>query len=319
MNILEEAILEANQVRDIAYANAHQAIKETFQPRIQRMITSKLAEEGDGEDEFADENPEMTDPAMAAPVAPAADPAMVAPVAPVPTAPAADPAMADPAMAAPVAPVTDPAMAAPAEDEEDEMSEEFRNLVAELSMDDEMTDPAQGEDELQFEGILDDNVVLEIDEFENDADPNLSISAPNPTNLQMENTRLKKELSDTRRANVILKTAMNEVNLLNAKLMYASKAAHNFELSENQQVKLLKTFDSAKTIREVKLVYSALVESYQVKEKVRSKNNTKLTESLIPASASRTVNTVARQTPDKGELPFANRWKELANIKKIQH
>lgn len=319
MNILEEAILEANQVRDIAYANAHQAIKETFQPRIQRMITSKLAEEGDGEDEFADENPEMTDPAMAAPVAPAADPAMAAPVAPVPTAPAADPAMADPAMAAPVAPVTDPAMAAPAEDEEDEMSEEFRNLVAELSMDDEMTDPAQGEDELQFEGILDDNVVLEIDEFENDADPNLSISAPNPTNLQMENTRLKKELSDTRRANVILKTAMNEVNLLNAKLMYASKAAHNFELSENQQVKLLKTFDSAKTIREVKLVYSALVESYQVKEKVRSKNNTKLTESLIPASASRTVNTVARKTPDNGELPFANRWKELANIKKIQH
>ena len=319
MNILEEAILEANQVRDIAYANAHQAIKETFQPRIQRMITSKLAEEGDGEDEYADENPEMTDPAMAAPVAPVTDPAMAAPVAPVPTAPAADPAMADPAMAAPVAPVTDPAMAAPAEDEEDEMSEEFRNLVAELSMDDEMTDPAQGEDELQFEGILDDNVVLEIDEFENDADPNLSISAPNPTNLQMENTRLKKELSDTRRANVILKTAMNEVNLLNAKLMYASKAAHNFELSENQQVKLLKTFDSAKTIREVKLVYSALVESYQVKEKVRSKNNTKLTESLIPASASRTVNTVARQNPDKGELPFANRWKELANIKKIQH
>lgn len=318
MNILEQAILEANQVKEIAYANASQAIKEAFQPKIQRMIASRLAEEGDEEDEFADE----TDPAMAAPVAPAADsmadPAMaapVAPVAPVPTAPAADPAMA-----APVAPVADPAAEAPFEDDDD-MTEEYDALVAELSMEDELsTDPLEGEEEINLESILDDNIVLEIDEFEDDANSDLFTGVPQAPTMQAENTRLRKELSDTRRANVVLKTAMNEVNLLNAKLMYASKAAHNFELSESQQVKLLKTFDSAKTIREVKLVYSALVESYQLKGKVTSKNSTaKLTESLIPASASRTVNTVARQAPNKGELPFANRWKELANIKKIQH
>jgi hypothetical protein len=314
MNILEQAILEANQVKEIAYANASQAIKEAFQPKIQRMIASRLAEEGDEEDEFADDNP-----AMAAPVAPAADPmadpAMAAPVAPVPTAPAVDPAMA-----APVAPAADPAAEAPFEDDDD-MTEEYDALVAELSMEDELsTDPLEGEEEINLESILDDNIVLEIDEFEDDANSDLFTGVPQAPTMQAENTRLRKELSDTRRANVVLKTAMNEVNLLNAKLMYASKAAHNFELSESQQVKLLKTFDSAKTIREVKLVYSALVESYQLKGKVTSKNSTaKLTESLIPASASRTVNTVARQAPNKGELPFANRWKELANIKKIQH
>jgi len=318
MNILEQAILEANQVKEIAYANASQAIKEAFQPKIQRMIASRLAEEGDEEDEFADDNP-----AMAAPVAPVADPmadpamaAPVAPLAPVPTAPAADPAMA-----APVAPVADPAAEAPFEDDDDDMTEEYDALVAELSMEDELsTDPLEGEEEINLESILDDNIVLEIDEFEDDANSDLFTGVPQAPTMQAENTRLRKELSDTRRANVVLKTAMNEVNLLNAKLMYASKAAHNFELSESQQVKLLKTFDSAKTIREVKLVYSALVESYQLKGKVTSKNSTaKLTESLIPASASRTVNTVARQAPNKGELPFANRWKELANIKKIQH
>ena len=58
-----------------------------------------------------------------------------------------------------------------------------------------------------------------------------------------------------------LRSKINEVNLLNAKLLFTNKLFRNGNLNESQKMKVIETFDRAKSTREVKLVYTTLAES----------------------------------------------------------
>ena len=102
---------------------------------------------------------------------------------------------------------------------------------------------------------------------------------------------------------------INEVNLLNAKLLYTNKLFRNFELSEGQKMKVIENFDRAGNTREVKLVFSTLAESFN---KPKAKRVVK--ESL----ASKPVATTApsKQTTQVLSEGFemANRWKKLAGL-----
>jgi hypothetical protein len=53
-DLLADAIADAKKVKKTALANAKIALEEAFQPTLQRMISTKLAEEDDmgDEDEF---------------------------------------------------------------------------------------------------------------------------------------------------------------------------------------------------------------------------------------------------------------------------
>jgi hypothetical protein len=61
-----------------------------------------------------------------------------------------------------------------------------------------------------------------------------------------------------------LKSVINEVNLLNAKLLYTNKLFRNFDLNEGQKMKVIENFDRAANTREAKLVFSTLA---KVKER----------------------------------------------------
>ncbi len=61
-----------------------------------------------------------------------------------------------------------------------------------------------------------------------------------------------------------LRSELNEVNLLNAKLLYTNKIFRNKSLNETQKVKVLTAFDKASTKKEVELVYDTLLESLKV-------------------------------------------------------
>ena len=50
-NLLKEAIADAKAVKETALANARLALEEAFAPRIQSMLSHKLAEELEDEDE----------------------------------------------------------------------------------------------------------------------------------------------------------------------------------------------------------------------------------------------------------------------------
>jgi hypothetical protein len=120
-----------------------------------------------------------------------------------------------------------------------------------------------------------------------------------------ENARLKAEIKEHRDVVKYLRAKLNEVNLLNAKLLFSNKLFRVFGLSNEQKMKVVETFDRTKNIREIKLVYSTLAESF--------KGNRPIKESKGSSSKA-----VASTKPSKKVISegadVRSRFKKLANI-----
>jgi len=104
-----------------------------------------------------------------------------------------------------------------------------------------------------------------------------------------------------------LRSKINEVNLLNAKLLFTNKLFRNGQLTEGQKLKVIETFDRAKSTREVKLVYTTLAESTiaprKSKKAVREGFASKRVASTRPSKA------VINEGAD-----LAQRFKKLAGL-----
>jgi hypothetical protein len=77
-----------------------------------------------------------------------------------------------------------------------------------------------------------------------------------------ENAELKRSLRQHIEVIQFMKGKLHEVNMLNSKLLYTNRLFKNFDLNVNQKMKVVETFDRATTVREVKLVYTTLAESF---------------------------------------------------------
>lgn len=108
---------------------------------------------------------------------------------------------------------------------------------------------AEGEEEVDLEEILREMGA----EDEDDMHESEQIAS--------ENVELKRNLREHREVIKLLRNRINEVTLLNSKLMYTTKIFRSFNLSEGQKKKVVEQFDRAGTLREAKLVYSTLAES----------------------------------------------------------
>merc|ERR1711906_48179 len=75
----------------------------------------------------------------------------------------------------------------------------------------------------------------------------------------------KKDLEEALETITTLKSELNEINLLNAKLLYTNKVFRGKNLSESQKVKVLGAFDKAETVKEVKLVFETIEGSIKTK------------------------------------------------------
>lgn len=78
---------------------------------------------------------------------------------------------------------------------------------------------------------------------------------------------LQTELNETRKVNKVLRRELNEINLLNAKLLYTNRIFKAKNLTEGQKVKVLSTFDRASNVNEVELVYETLNGSFNTNKK----------------------------------------------------
>ena len=126
------------------------------------------------------------------------------------------------------------------------------------------------------------------------------------TKEEVEETADTKEMEETINE---LRNELNEVNLLNAKLLYTNKIFKAKNLTESEKVKVLNTFDKAETVKEVKLVFETLTESFKAVAK-----KTAIKESL--GSASRSIApTQAKQPIIEVNDAFA-RMQRLAGLKK---
>ena len=84
--------------------------------------------------------------------------------------------------------------------------------------------------------------------------------------------KLKEELEEAYSAIKSLKSELNEINLLNAKLLYTNKIFKSKNLNENQKLKVLNSFDKAVSVGEVKLVFETLNEGIKVKKDTIKEN-----------------------------------------------
>lgn len=122
---------------------------------------------------------------------------------------------------------------------------------------------------------------------------------------------LEAELKEYRDTVEVLRGELSEVNMLNAKLLFTNKLFRAYGLSEAQKVKVIETFDRAKNIREVKLVYSTLAESFGSKNEVVNES-VKVKGSASKATAS-TKSEATEEVITEGNV-MRNRFKKLANI-----
>lgn len=107
-----------------------------------------------------------------------------------------------------------------------------------------------------------------------------------------------------------LEAQLNEMNIFNAKLLYANKLMQNKNLSTKQQRAIVEAMDSAKTVREAKLLYSSLTASMK-KGKKRSLAESATKGQLLGASSRST-----RSAAPANNGAEVDRWATLAGLKK---
>jgi len=240
-----------------------------------------------------------------APVAPAPTPVDTTAVAPAPVAPvdpmaapvAPAPAPVDP-MAAPVAPAPAPV----AEEAEGEEVVDLQELLDSLN-----------EEETEEEEEMEESIVNEEKEEDDEKEEKVDEKIED----EKVDESLQAELNEAMSTVQYLRDQLNEVNLLNAKLLYTNKLFNSFNLDQKQKLKVVETFDLAKSIREVKLSYTILSESYSLGGSVVKKTNTTaktITEGLASKPVASTA--PAKELIVENSNVMASRFQKLAGIKK---
>jgi hypothetical protein len=326
-DLLKEAIADAKAVKETALANAKIALQEAFAPRIKSMLENELMNELEDDDmmddemvsgdedemgmddmdmdsEVADETPDMV--GVAVDFDNDGDYDLEGEI-----------GMDD------------------EEEMEDMLPAETDEMSPEMDMTDDMTDD-MGDDDMDLEEIIRE---LEEDlnsddaaEEEDVADINAGMYESTSSIEELieailaeeeeeeeevigemkHDEKMKAELEEAYKTVTHLKNVINEVNLLNAKLLYTNKLFRNFELSESQKMKVIENFDRAANTREAKLVFSTLAESFQTR---------KAGKKIVKESKSMASRPVATTAPNKQTTRVltegfeqANRWKKLAGL-----
>ncbi len=131
---------------------------------------------------------------------------------------------------------------------------------------------------------------------------------------EAEETEKDKEIEEAYKTIKSLQKTINEVNLLNAKLLFANKLFRAHNMTNEQKVKVIETLDRTKSVREVKLVFSTLAENF----KYTSTTNKTAKKSISEGIASKVVKSTAPKAAAKQVIAesadFANRFKKLAGI-----
>ena len=116
---------------------------------------------------------------------------------------------------------------------------------------------------------------------------------------------MEEELEEAYSTINTLKNELNEINLLNAKLLYTNKIFKAKNLNESQKVKVLSSFDKAKNVGEVKMVFETLNEGIKVAK-------TTIKENLGSASKSTGTPTVKKPIVESNEAFL--RMQKLAGL-----
>jgi len=284
-DLLKEAIADANAVRETALANAKIALEEAFTPRIQSMLSAKLSEELEDEDEEGmegadrmgaemyeqEDEMDMEEP-MEEPEMGEMEPEAGEEIGVAVDVDGDGEYDYEGELGAEEGEMEDMEMGDEMEDEgdldlesiirelEEDLNEEEEEAGEEGMMKEEEEEPEAMEEDIDsiIEAILGEEEEEMEEQVADEAGDDGDGMLPEAAELEEAYATINQ-----------LRGVLQEVNLLNAKLLYTNKLFRNFELSENQKMKVIENFDRAGNTREVKLVFSTLAESFQKPAKRR--------------------------------------------------
>ena len=321
-DILKEAIADAKAVRETALENAKMALEEAFTPQLKSMLSAKLKEEDDTEedmhgDDEAEEGSYSEEEEVPAEEGEHEDDAEV---------PAEEGEHEDEA--------EEGHDDVEEDEDEDEVEEDLdlEAVIAELEAelaegdddDEEVEESTETSDEPVSEGEGDDEdepveesteetveEEYEVDEaaITEEEDEEVEESISDNSELSV----VQAELKEYKEAVGFLKTKLNELNILNAKLLFTNKLFKSFSLDNNQKLKVVETFDRAQTTREIKLVYSTLAEQFGDNSSITRKN---ITESIASSKSGSTKPSAESKKVISEETNVADRFRKLAGLQK---
>jgi len=177
----------------------------------------------------------------------------------------------------------------------------------------EATDDAEAIDASDEESVSLDEILAQLEEEGmQDSEPGYAAGQQVPEieegkkkHDDKEKKKVEKELEEAKATIAQLQESFNEINLLNAKLLYMNKLFKAKSLNESQKIQVVKAFDKATSVKEVKNTYEILKENMTAKSKSQLKESYGFASK--PAGVSPTNNVIDSD-------PFVNRWQKLAGL-----
>ena len=353
-DLLKEAIADAKAVKEVALANAKLALEEAFTPRLQSMLSKKLAEEAEAEEPVEEGEGEEEAPVEEYGFYSEGEDE--------------EPAMEE-GEDEEEAPVEEYGFykegedeeAAPVEEGEDEeeepMDEDLMEIIRQLEEDIDSSEIGTGDNKKPSAVAFDDStedkkekLVQLVEEEDEDSEEVAEIKeilralreeegtaeeAPVEEGEDEEEVDIKEVLRALREEDeeeksveeaedekekemaeaklreayaviTFLRSKINEVNLLNSKLLFSNKLFRKHSLNEKQKMTVIENFDRASNLREVKLIFATLSESFRTTKVKHLKESfaSKPTASTRPS----------KNILNEGDL-MANRLRKLAGLK----
>lgn len=328
--LLKDAIADAKAVRETALANAKFALEEAFAPKIQSMLSYKIKEEMEEEEVPAEDSAEEKmesrmrsnagiyeeddiygdESGEGSTEVAGEDPEALAEEGDEEEMPAEEEEgdISDADLEELIRELEGEGEEAPAEDEEemmegeDEEYEEAPKTEARRKKNKMKMMEEEGDEEASDEG----------DDEEVDLEEIIRALREEDEEGEGEDTeraeKAEEELEEAYKVIRFLRGKLNEINLLNAKLLYVNKLIKKEGLTESQKVKIIETFDRAKNVREAKLIYTTLAESVNKKSAVKtSTTKTKMVEGFASKGQKPTTKILS-------ENKIYNRFTELVKF-----
>jgi hypothetical protein len=338
--ILKDAIADAKAVRETALANAKLALEEAFTPQLQSMLAAKLQEM-----EEEDVNEEQVTEAAEDQMEETLD--LEALLAEDSVEEAKEEGEEAEEKADEEAPAEEAGEEKKGEDEEQDITEmspeeveeyirtiaaeEFAKLEAgqgeevpgdggeEIDLDAELgADAPAGEEEINLDEMIDEEETVneeEIDENDINIDELLAEFGLSEEEVEEgygkdeddDKSKMEEELAQALATIDELRSSIQEVNLLNAKLLYMNKVFKGTNLTESQKIDVVKTFDKAESAKEAKLVYESMITSFT--KKAETKSNIKESVGFASKAVGMITNSGAKVIETDAQY---NRWEKLA-------
>jgi hypothetical protein len=185
--------------------------------------------------------------------------------------------------------------------EEDEEDEDIKEMMRSIREEDEEGEKEKVEEAEEDEDTVDIKEILRALR-EEDEDEKVD-EAEEEKEKEMAEAKLREAYAVI----TFLRSKINEVNLLNSKLLFSNKLFKKHSLTEKQKITVIENFDRASSLREVKLVYATLSEALK-SAKINAKP-------LKESFASKPIASTRPKTIINEGDNMANRLRKLAGLK----